>query len=254
MTSRRLVRRSFVALWLLAFSVALLGCSQASVEDFAVQASPEVIKSQERFKATYLITSGDIIEVVVDREAGLGRTVTVGPDGFVSLPGAGSVKVAGLSTTRAAHKIEKALSDRLLDPDVAVIVTNPPVPSMFVAGEVGGARSVPLRDVTNAAEAIILAGGLQRTAALDRVALLRLDSDGFLRATLIEGPTNEQASLFLALSAVSLKPGDILIAPESSRSQFVRSLQDFVTTPLVAVNAIISPLVQLELLTDLQDS
>lgn len=233
---------------------ALSACAPEPVEGLAFKASPEVIKSQKRYTTTYLINSGDILEVIVDRAPELGRTVTVRPDGVITIPGAGAVRVAGMSTTSAARRIESAFGDRLLDPEVTVIVTNPPVPSIFVTGEVGGARSIPLRDVTTAAEAVVLAGGLQRSASLDRMALIRLDDDGFLRASIIEAQGEGEMGLFLSLSGIILEPGDILVATESPRSQFVRALQDFVSTPLVALNAIISPFVQLELLRDLRET
>lgn len=239
---------------LILFSFVLSACEQVPVDAYAIKASPDVIKSQKRFARTYLISVGDVLEVVVDREPELGRTVTVRPDGVITIPSAGAVRVAGVSTSTAARRIENAFDDRLLDPEVTVIVTNPPLPSVYITGEVGGARSVPLRDISTAAEAVILAGGLQRTATIDHMALIRLDDKGFLRATLIESPGGGQTGLFLALSSVVLEPGDILVAPESARSQFARGLQDFVSSPLTALNALISPFVQLELLRDLRES
>lgn len=238
----------------LAGTLLLLTTACATVkQDIVMTASPEVVVSQQRYQTAYIVNSGDVLEVTVERLADLNRTVTVRPDGFVSLPTLGDIEVAGLSVTQAAEKIEAAYGQRLLDPRVDVIVQNPPVPNVYVTGEVGASVAIPLRQVPTAAEAIVVAGGAQRSAKLSDIALIRLHDDGYLRATLIPNAARGRAGMLLALRGVPLQAGDILVVQESNRSQFVRFLQDFVTTPLSSANAIISPYVQLELLQEINN-
>ena len=46
-----------------------------------------------------------------------------------------------------------------------------------------------------------------------------------------------------------LQPGDLIIVPESGRSEFVRAVNDFVTTPVGALNQLLTPYYQFKLLS-----
>lgn len=231
-------------------SLALAGCTTVS-DDFAIPASEDLLVSQERYVASYVVSPGDALEVVVERNPDLGRTVTVRSDGAISLPKLGDLKIGGMTVDAASQTIEAAYAQRLLDPQIDIIVQNPPVPQIYVTGEVGRSVAIPLREVSSAADALVVAGGALRSAKLDQVALIRLDEDGYIRARIIRNSARGTPGLLVALRGVSLKAGDIVVVQESNRSQFARSLQDFISTPLSAVNAIISPYVQLELLREI---
>ncbi|MEL6237554.1 MAG: polysaccharide biosynthesis/export family protein [Pseudomonadota bacterium] len=239
----------FIALFM---ACALASCTTLS-NDIAIEASEEVLVSDQRYRIAYIINPGDVIEVIVDRLPDLSRTVTVRSDGFVTLPKLGDIAVAGKTVTDASDTIEEAYSTRLINPSIDLIITNPPVPNIYVTGEVGRPSAIPLRQVPTAAEALVVAGGTTRGAKLNSVALIRLEEDGYLRARLIESAGGGRAGMLLALRGVPLRAGDIIVVQESGRSQFARALQDFVTTPLSAVNALISPYVQLELLRELNE-
>lgn len=230
--------------------LALAGCATVS-DDIAIQVSDELLVSQQRYQTSYIVNPGDSLEVVVERIPDLGRTVVVRSDGAISLPRVGDLKVGGLTVDAAAETIQSALAQRLIDPQVDVIVQNPPVPQIYVTGEVGRSLAIPLREVVSAADAIVVAGGALRSAKLNQVALIRLDEDGYIRARIIRNADSGVPGMLVALRSVSLKAGDIVVVQESNRSQFARFLQDFISTPLSAANAIISPYVQLELLREI---
>jgi len=57
---------------------------------------------------TYVLGPGDTLEVVIYGEPDLSRTVTIKPDGAISLPLLGEIKAAGKTTTQLAADLTRA--------------------------------------------------------------------------------------------------------------------------------------------------
>lgn len=88
---------------------------------------------------------------------------TIGADGFVSVPMAGSVKAAGLSSEELGQAIIASIQDSLgvttnLDASVEVAEYRP----VYVIGEVQAPGAIPFAPGMNAIEAVGLAGGFRR--------------------------------------------------------------------------------------------
>src|SRR5580704_259444 len=74
--------------------------------------APSVLLVPRPASATPLtIESGDAISVQVFNTPELSANHRVGPEGQISLPGAGAIKVTGLSPLQAGDAIEKLLRD-----------------------------------------------------------------------------------------------------------------------------------------------
>ena len=213
---------------------------------------PVVVRSSLHYAREYVLQAGDQLEISVFHVPEYARTVTVRADGFVSLPVLGDVKLAGLTVPDADKLLAKGLSGRLVDPDVTVNVVNPRPASVFVLGEVLRQGPVPLRDAPTAALAISASGGVLRSAAYDYVAVVHLDADGTLAGTLIQRPKSGETAFYMALTNMPLENGDLVIVPESTRSQSTRFIQDFITTPLSGFNQALTPYVEFRLLNSIQ--
>jgi polysaccharide export outer membrane protein len=229
----------------------LSGCAGSLREPQSIVAAPEVIQSTARYEQVYVLSPGDIVEVLVDRMPELSRTATIRPDGMVTLPKAGDIRLAGLSPMDAARAVRQLLLQRVIDPQVTVGVSNPRESKVFIAGEVGKPGAVALRDAPTAAQALVLAGDVTRAAALSNVALIRLDGNGYLTAHIMHSQARGHAGLLLTLQNVPLRAGDLLIVQESKTSQFTRLIQNYVNTPLGGVAQIMSPYVQFRLLQEI---
>ena len=210
--------------------------------------APEVVRSSQRFTREYVLQPGDQIEVTVFHVPELTRSVIVRPDGYISLPILKDVKAAGLSVPELNQDLERRFAGRLNDPNVTVTVMNPKQASIFVLGEVNHPAPVPVRDAPTVAQAIAAAGGVMRSAALDNVAVVRLEDDGVLAGYILKRENSGETAFYMTLAGMSLKPGDMVIVPESGRSQFVRFIQDYINTPLSGVNNAIAPYLQYETL------
>ena len=210
---------------------ALAGCVSPRSEAERQSASSEIVKSSVRFQKEYLLFAGDQIEVSVWRVPEVSRTVTVAPDGKISLPLLQDVPAAGLSARELAEDLKARLSSRLLNPTVTVIPVTVRQPMVYVLGDVKNPSAVPYRSALTALQAIGMAGGLQRTSADRDVSIVRLSRDGYLQALPIDAEAGGQPGAYLAYAATRLEPDDIVFVPESNRSQVVRFLNELVLLP-----------------------
>src|SRR6267143_232231 len=65
----------------------------------------------------YRLQPGDVIEVQFRYSPEFNQTVTVQPDGYVSLEIGGDIKVAGLTVEQTRQVILRASAERLQDPE-----------------------------------------------------------------------------------------------------------------------------------------
>jgi polysaccharide export outer membrane protein len=228
----------------------LASCAAKPGPPLALQ--PEIVHSRERFSREYVLQPGDQLQLTVFHVPELAQTMIVRPDGYVSVPILKDVKVAGLTVPEVDQDLERRFATRLVAPDVTVSVLNPRQASVYVLGEVGRPGPVPVRDAPTVADALANAGGVTRTAALDNVAVVRLEDDGYLTGTIIPRANSGETAFYTALASVPLKTGDMVVVPESGRSQFVRFITDYINTPLTGINQAMQPYLQYETLKLIQ--
>ncbi len=238
---------------LLAVSLLFLTGCPSPVSKIPKVVEPEVIKSLKRYKKEFVLAPGDVIEVVIYRSEDLTRTVGIRQDGFISLPLLDEVKAAGLTVKQLDDLLTKGYSARLIDPEVTVIVTNPHEPVVFVMGEVALPKAVPLRDARTAAQAIARVGGLARTAAMDHIAIIRLEVDGHIHARVVRRHDAGQPAYYMALQSQILQADDLIVVPESRRSQFIRTIEDFINTPVGGINQLLTPYFQFTLISEISN-
>lgn len=195
--------------------------------DQTVAVSPEMLRSTVRFQKEYLLVEGDQVEVVVWRSPEVSRTVTVRPDGNISLPLVQELRAAGLSPRELAVQVRAALSVRLINPEVNILPMTVRQPMVYVLGDARSPGGFPLRNASTAAQAIALAGGTLRSANEDKISIIRLSADGHLEATRLTGATMMSGpSPFMTMAATQLKADDIVFVPESGRSEVTRTVND----------------------------
>src|SRR2546429_9944162 len=109
----------------------------------------------------YRLQPGDVLEVQFRYSPEFNQTVTVQPDGYVSLEIGGDIKVAGMTVEQTRLAILKKANARLQDPVAAVILKEFQKPYFVVAGEVAAPGKIEMRERVTAIQAIMLAGGLK---------------------------------------------------------------------------------------------
>jgi len=165
---------------------------------------------EELLSQDYIIGSEDSVEVQVWKNPDLSRTVTVRPDGKISLPLIGDVQAAGQSAAQLTEAVTEKLKAYYKEPaQVTVIVNQVNSYAIYVLGEVKGQGKHVVRSGTTFLQAISLAGGFTPFASKNKITLRRRGGDGKETALLIRYKdvlAGQQANLIL-------KPGDTILVP-----------------------------------------
>lgn len=163
----------------------------------------------------YQIGAGDGLTIFVWRNAELTTTVTVRPDGRISVPLIEDLYVEGKNPSDLAREIESELAVYIQDPLVTVMVagfvgTFPQ--QVRIVGEASLPQAILYRANMTVLDVIIQTGGLTEFADGNNTTLVRMQ-DG--------QPTEYRVRLDDLLedgdisANVALLPGDILIVPET---------------------------------------
>jgi polysaccharide export outer membrane protein len=162
----------------------------------------------------YIIGPGDGVNIIVWRNPELSMAVPVRPDGKITTPLVEDLLAMGKDSSTLARDIEKVLSKYIRDPVVTVIVTGfigPYSEQIRVVGEAARPQTLPYKQKMTLLDVMIVVGGLTDFA----------DGNGAYIVRSSEG--NKQYAVKLSnllkkgdISAnVEVKPGDILIIPQS---------------------------------------
>jgi polysaccharide biosynthesis/export protein len=165
----------------------------------------------------YQVMRDDILNVSFPLSPELNQTVTIQPDGYITLLNVGSVFVQGMTVPQVTEAIKKAYANTLHDPIINVDLKDFQKPFFVVSGQVAKPGQYDLRYDTTASEAIAVAGGLMPTAKTQVLIFHRVSSGWMevkkfnLKDILNGKNVNEDAVL---------KPGDMIFVPEKFITNF----------------------------------
>ena len=125
----------------------------------------------------YRLYPGDVLDVQTPSAPELSKTVTVQPDGRISLPLLPPVMVADHSVFDAESIISRAYASQLLRPEVIISVKSAPL-KVFIGGEVDKPGVYDMPGDINALQAVIMAGGFKTSAKRDQVVIIRRGPGG----------------------------------------------------------------------------
>ena len=140
--------------------------------------------------------------------------IIIGPDGYVQLPYAGSVKLAGLTLEEAKQVLTEKLGVYLRFPDISLIMKSYGPRKVYVMGEVGspGIHALGV-DNLNVYAALSSAGGVKRRGRSTRVQVLRVVDNTMYYKTL---NIKEYIKKHDLTQNVALQDGDIVYVPRSN--------------------------------------
>src|SRR5438046_743168 len=121
----------------------------------------------------YRLQPGDVLEVQYRYSPEFNQTVTVQPDGYVTLEIGGDLKVAGFTIEETRQAILRQASKRLQDPVATIVLKEFQKPYFVVAGEVATPGKIEMRERVTAIQAIMLAGGLKESARASQIIVFR---------------------------------------------------------------------------------
>jgi polysaccharide export outer membrane protein len=129
--------------------------------------------AQDNAPHEYLIQPEDVIEITVWPDDKMSLQTTVRPDGTISYPFLGQLKVEGMTVADLTMRIEESLLGYLNNPKVAVNVTNFRRMRAFVLGAVLKPGVYDIRKGDTIMDLIAEANGFTDKAKKSEVALIR---------------------------------------------------------------------------------
>jgi len=168
----------------------------------------------------YQLHSADVLELNFPFTPEFNQTVTVQPDGYISLRGAESARVEGKTLPEVTATVRSAYAKILHDPEISVELKDFEKPFFVVGGQVGRPGKFELRGDTTTAEAVAIAGGFKESAKHSQVFLFHRVPDGWiqvkridLKKMLKDGNLEEDPYL---------QAGDFLYVPQNTMSKISR--------------------------------
>ncbi|HOY43235.1 MAG TPA: polysaccharide biosynthesis/export family protein [bacterium] len=200
--------------------------------------SPQIVEAKAEPARAYVpgmvyrLGFGDVIDIKFLASPEYNETVSIRPDGRISLQGVGELDALGLSPAELDSVVTAAYAQLLVHPDVTVIVREFGGQKCYVAGEVDHPGSMDVAKGMTLLRAIASAGGPKKSAKMGSVILIRMDGEQRAEATRID------------LSYTSMKGGiendlpvmgnDIIYVPRTfiaDVNAFVSQVYDVVLPP-----------------------
>jgi len=176
----------------------------------AVQTEPVGAEEATPLPATYRIGAGDMLEISVWKNEQLSRSVTVRPDGMISLPLLNDVQAAGSTPQQLRETLAKKLAEYVPAAEVSVIVQRVRSFSVSVIGSVIKPGHFTLTGPTTVLDALAMAGGVTEFASRKSIFVVRAEPNGNKRLPFNYNKAiseNDEGENF------QLKAGDVVIVP-----------------------------------------
>jgi len=139
----------------------------------------------------------------------LSGSVTVRPDGFITLPLVNEVQVVGLTTAELRNLLEQKYSEFVTSPSVTVRVAGIASNEILLLGEVARPGAYPLTNNSSILEVLTRAGGLSRFADRDNIRVMRR-SEGKVTEFVVDYDAILKGDL---KQDILLRPGDRILVP-----------------------------------------
>lgn len=173
----------------------------------------------------YRLYPGDELDIAVPSAPELNKTVTVQPDGRVSLPLIQPVMAADRTVPQLQDALTGAYASQLRRPQVSVTVKTATPLKVFVMGEVDKSGVYDMPGDINALQAIALAGGFKTSAKTHRVVVIRRGPGGGAMARTVD--LGQALKAPAGLDLVPLRRFDIVFVPRTSVAEVGVYMQQF---------------------------
>jgi polysaccharide biosynthesis/export protein len=165
----------------------------------------------------YRLAPSDTFDINFDLSSELNQTVTVQPDGFITLRSVGDVHVAGLTVAELTDTLRKVYSPILHDPIISIVLKDFEKPYFIADGQIGKPGKYELRGETTVTQAIAIAGGFTEQSKHSQVLLFRRLSDQWTEAKILNVKKMEKEGNLR--EDPFLRPGDMLFVPKNTWSK-----------------------------------
>ncbi|MBM6761401.1 polysaccharide biosynthesis/export family protein [Megamonas hypermegale] len=191
---------------------------------------PAAITSMKDYDQHYRLYKYDVISLRIVGFDDLKDLddIMIGTDGYVNLPYAGSVKLAGLTVEEAKAVLMQKFGKYLKIPDMSIMVTTYGPRKVQVLGEVEEPGTVELdSDDMNVTSAISKAGWVTTYGRIKKVQVLRIiDGTMYIKEANIKNYIEKHD----ITQNLELEDGDIVFIPKSNKIDYKQDI-----LPLIGV-------------------
>ena len=172
-------------------------------------------RQNEIDQTNYQIGPGDVLDIFVWRNPEISTSVPVRPDGKISTPLVEDMVAVGKTSSELARDMEQVLAKYIKAPSVNVIVMEfrgTFEKQIRVVGQAARPQSIAYREGMTVLDLMIAVGGLGEFAAGNRAKLVRtVDGQVIEYRVRLDDLLNKGE----IKHNIDIKPGDVLIIPES---------------------------------------
>lgn len=199
----------------------------------------------------YFFEVGDQFDVKFFENEEFDITLTVRPDGRVSMPLVEDILVAGMTPAALDELITELYRDRIMDPEVTIVINRFSGQRIWITGEVYQPGEIALRGRMTVMQSIFHAGGPKLSARLDHVYVFRLARDSVV--DLEEG--QDQVMYRVDIEAKMdgepvadfvLQPYDMVLVPKTTITQVADFIDQY-------INGVIPDFLQLRVVYMVKD-
>jgi polysaccharide biosynthesis/export protein len=178
--------------------------------------------------ARYQLRSGDVLELSFPFVPDFNQTMTVQPDGFITLRALGDLRVEGTTVPELTDTLRARYSSILRDPVITIELKDFEKPYFIVAGEVERPGKYDLRGETTLTQAVAVAGGLKERAKHSRAVLFQRQPAGDFKATKLD--LNKMLKRADLNADLRLQPGDLVFIPRRGSGVNLQNLTSSISS------------------------
>ena len=158
----------------------------------------------------YLLNPGDELEISVWGDDALHREAVVLPDGSITFPLAGRLKVENRTSTQVEKLLVKRLTPYVPEPLVTVTIKSPSGHRIYLVGKVETPGAYMMTGPMNVLQALSLGGGMDKFADVAHILIIRKTKgqDQYLKFNY-----NDVASGKNLEANIVLQAGDVIVVP-----------------------------------------
>jgi polysaccharide export outer membrane protein len=185
--------------------------------EIAPSGTPDQVSPEPWTRGRYRLTPSDVVELRFPYVPEFDQTVTVHPDGYISLRGLGDLRVQGRTLPELKALLHEVYVDILREPVITIVLKEFEKPYFIAAGEVARPGKYELRGATTLTQGMVLAGGQTAVAKHSQVLLFRRFSAEWLEVKEVN-VKKMYANRNMAEDPL-LRPGDTIFIPKSLLSK-----------------------------------
>jgi polysaccharide export outer membrane protein len=170
----------------------------------------------------YQLRKSDSFDLEFALSPEFNQTVSVQPDGYITLKAVGTIYAEGLTIPELTERIQRAYAGTLHDPIITIELKDYDKPYFIASGQVGKPGKYDLRSDLTLTQAIAVAGGFTEASKHSQVVLFRPGVNGLTESRLIN--VKKMLKSRDLAEDVHLQPGDMIFVPQNRISKISRYL------------------------------